>query len=41
MKIGLVVGEPCDSKELERRYGGKEVIEAVEFEDEDGTITRV
>ncbi|MGA8610535.1 MAG: hypothetical protein WB760_02225 [Xanthobacteraceae bacterium] len=41
MKIGLVVGEPCDSKELERRYGGPQSIEPVEFEDEDGTITRI
>ena len=41
MKIGLVVGEPCSSEELERRYGGEQSIEPVEFEDEDGTITRI
>lgn len=41
MKIGLVVGEPRDSKELERRYGGQQSIVPIEFEDEDGTITRI
>ena len=41
MKIGLVVGEPCSSEELERRYGGKQSIEPVEFEDDDGTVTHV
>jgi hypothetical protein len=41
MKIGLVVPEPCNSEELEREYGGKQSLEPVEFEDEDGTVTRL
>ena len=38
MKIGLVVPEPCSSEELERN-GGE--VRPVEFEDEDGTVTRM
>ena len=42
-KIGLVVGEPCDSEELERLYGGQQSIQEVEFEDheEDGSVVRI
>jgi hypothetical protein len=35
MKIGLVVGEPCDTEELERLYGGKQSIQDVEFVEDD------
>jgi hypothetical protein len=35
MKIGLVVGEPKSSAELEAAYGGIQGIEEVEFIEED------
>jgi len=35
MKIGLVVGEPKSSAELEAAYGGPQEIEEVEFIEED------
>jgi hypothetical protein len=35
MKIGLVVGEPKTSAELEAAYGGIREIEEVEFIDDD------
>jgi hypothetical protein len=40
MKIGLVVGEPCDSEELERRFGGEQPLQPVEFEEyaDDGSV---
>jgi hypothetical protein len=38
MKIGLVVGEPCNSEELERLYGGPQSIPDIEFV-EDDTVT--
>ncbi len=41
MKIGLVVGEPCDPEELERLFSGPQSLQPVEFEDEDGTVTRM
>jgi hypothetical protein len=41
MKIGLVVGEPCTSAELDALYGGKRSIDPMEFTDEDGRVTRV
>ncbi len=41
MKIGLVVGEPCDPEELERLFGGPQSLQPIEFEDEDGTVTRM
>jgi hypothetical protein len=41
MRIGLVVGEQLTSAELEARYGGQQSIESVEFEEEDGSVTRL
>jgi hypothetical protein len=35
MKIGLVVGEPKTSAELEAAYGGIQEIQEVEFEEDD------
>ena len=35
MKIGLVVGEPKSSAELEAAYGGIQEIEEVDFIEED------
>jgi hypothetical protein len=35
MRIGLVVGEPMSSAELEAAYGGVQEIEEVEFIEED------
>jgi hypothetical protein len=41
MRIGLVLGEPCTSEELDRFYGGPQPLEEVEFEGlpEDGTVS--
>jgi hypothetical protein len=40
MKIGLVVGEPYDSEELEREFGGEQPLQPVEFEEyeDDGSV---
>ena len=40
MKIGLVVGEPLDSEELERYAAGLEA-EPMDFENEDGSVVRM
>jgi hypothetical protein len=39
MKIGLVVTEPPDLEEFERRHGGMRCVQDVEFVEEDGTVT--
>jgi hypothetical protein len=42
MRIGLVVGERCaHGSELDADFGGGQSIPEVEFEDEDGSVTRV
>jgi hypothetical protein len=35
-----VVGEPCDAQEPERRFGGEQPLQPVEFEEytEDGSV---
>ncbi len=42
MKIGIILGEPCSSEELERYFGGEQPLQPVEFEGlpEDGNVTR-
>jgi hypothetical protein len=41
MKIGLIVGELCDSEELDRFFGGPQSLQPIEFEEGDGTVTRM
>jgi hypothetical protein len=41
MKIGLIVGELCDSEELDRFFGGPQPLQPIEFEEGDGTVTRM
>jgi hypothetical protein len=40
MKIGLVVTEPVDSDELERKHGGMRGVQDVDFDEEDGGDVR-
>ncbi len=40
MRIGLVVGEPLGAEELER-YCAEQSPQPIEFEDEDGSVTRL
>jgi len=41
MKIGLVVGEPLTSADLEALYGGEQSLPPVEFVKEDGSVERM